>query len=70
VDVNGGHGTIMDMASNYTIVTKWILGRQWSFLDVELVPLAGIEPALLAESDFESALAGFSVFPRLSRNTL
>ena len=44
----------MDMASIYTIVTKLILGRQWSFLDVELVPLAGIEPALLAESDFES----------------
>jgi hypothetical protein len=24
------------------------------FLDVNVVPLAGIEPALLAESDFES----------------
>jgi hypothetical protein len=29
-------------------------GCLWTLLDFEVVPLAGIEPALLAESDFES----------------
>jgi hypothetical protein len=33
-----------------------------------LVPLAGIEPALLAESDFESDLTLFLSYPQLSRD--
>jgi hypothetical protein len=33
---------------------KLIYGHSGIFSDVEVVPLAGIEPALLAESDFES----------------
>ena len=31
-----------------------------------MVPLAGIEPALLAESDFESAFKRFLDYPQLS----
>jgi hypothetical protein len=34
------------------------------------VPLAGIEPALLAESDFESALGRFLGYLRLSHELL
>jgi hypothetical protein len=53
-DVNGGHATTVDMALTDFTDTKQFFGQCGIVLDVEMVPLAGIEPALLAESDFES----------------
>ena len=38
--------------------------------EIYVVPLAGIEPALLAESDFELSLERFPACPQLSHTSL
>jgi hypothetical protein len=44
----------MDVIAAKVVDFQRRFGRSRIFLDAEMVPLAGIEPALLAESDFES----------------
>jgi hypothetical protein len=60
----------MDVIAAKVVDFQRRFGRSRIFPDAEMVPLVGIEPALLAESDFESALVGFPASPQLSHNIL
>ena len=54
-DANKPPWTPSDANPRLTYCFSVTSGRFWTPLDGDLVPLAGVEPALLAELDFESS---------------
>lgn len=57
MDVGG-----QDSRQNYAklLIFMDLPGREWTFTNSRVVPLAGLEPALLSEADFESAASTIS----------